>query len=62
MLFEPLYFGCYLLKYFLFFFFCKVAFSIKTDYNFSFLLLPKGKECLILGLVFGNKIHIQYNK
>ena len=56
---QPLYFGCYLPKYFLLFFFCKVAFGIKTDHNFSLFVTPKGKEGLILGLVFGNKIHIQ---
>jgi hypothetical protein len=34
-----------------------VAFGIKTDHNFSLFVTPKGKEGLILGLVFSDKIH-----
>ena len=40
------------------FFFCKVAFGIKTDLNFRLFLSPKSKECLIFGLVFSDKIHV----
>ena len=38
---QPLYFGCYFPKYFLLFFFCKVAFGIKNRPQFQPLRHPK---------------------